>query len=845
MSPELLQDTSQAPPVGFDPDEFMAGRQAQSQAAPQPKAFDPDEFMAQKNSGNAPPEKTQQPKIRSQEEEPEGFWSHAAGVVGNQIEGAAKTLVRPWTEGYEGYKQARESGSGVAGSIGRGALRAASAAQDPLGIQEGLQKGTEDAITGYQRRREQGYGPVYSAAAPIVAPAVGVNLPAMEDAAGRGQWKSVLAEGAVPAGEVAAGEALQQPPVRRVLGAVSAPIERAGTALVRPITDRFTVPEAPRALTQAIQPGTNIPHAAESIDIAGPRLQQLKQAGAITGEDGAPLNEFKSPADLLQGVKSAKEHVWDAIEQRTGPVAQLQADTSLVADAMDRSVSSRTERQFPDVAERIKDRADTYRDNMSLRDVENAIQDANNDLRNFYKRGSASDSPVSPEMTATEAEVRALRSLLDEKVQKLSGSGIANLKREYGALRDVERATAKANAVATRQKGATLWEGLAALRAAGDFMSGNLLGAAKGAGTLAVGRWLAKLRDPNFLIDQAFQGKKGFSPAEPIARPEPRNFNALPPGPTMVGPVPDTSGPISGLEPTQYGDTRAVRRGLLLSEPPVQARGIEDQSGVRGIDAQAVPGTRATRRGLLLPEPGATYTDVGRQAPGGPITRLRPLEMPPSGNIIDIGSQGPLTRPSSNEQAPPLRSMSRQEMDDRLEMRNLSEKIKQFRLQGDRAKTSEQIQKLRGKERDAQEQLNAFREKYTQIPASRPAVQEAITQPPVKAAERVSRTPTYDKLPDQDQEWIQGWVNEIPHLPRLLQEETMRELREFGPLGTPLKERIAMQNEAAQARGLREPGEEEPRPSGLTERERIQNEMRNRDAEYERRTRSQRPDREY
>lgn len=286
-----------------------------------------------------------------------------------------------------------------------------------------------------------------------------------------------------------------------------------------PITEKLRVPEAPKALTQAIQPGVNIPRAQESIKIAGPRLQQLKQAGLLRGTDGEPIADFKSPADLLEGIKGAKSHVWDEIERRSGPISDLQTDTSPIADAMEKSVSKRTESQFPQTAARIKERAATYRSSMSLRDVENAIQDANNDLRNFYRRPGATDSPTGPDMAATEAEVKAARSMLDEKVEGLRGAGVKDLKREYGALRDVEKATARANAVATRQKGATLWEGLAALRAAGDFASGNVLGAAKGAGTLAVGRWLANLRDPNFLIDKAFQGGKSFKPASAIPRP--------------------------------------------------------------------------------------------------------------------------------------------------------------------------------------------------------------------------------------------------------------------------------------------------------------------------------------
>ena len=292
-------------------------------------------------------------------------------------------------------------------------------------------------------------------------------------------------------------------------------------------------PEPEVALTRAIQPGVNIPRAQESIPIAGSRLQQVKNAGLVTDDEGNPITEYKSNKDLLAGVKAAKQYVWNALEQRTGSVAKLQTDTSGAARAMENSISKRTREQYPEVAARIEKRADTYRGLKSFRDIEDAIQDANNDLRNYYKRSSPTDSPITAETAATEAEVKFLRNLLDEKVEQLTGSGTKELKREYGALRDVERAAAKQYAIETRQKGATLWEGLASLRAAGDFVSGNVLGAAKGAATIGVGKRLANVRSPGWNIDQAFQGPKAFKPSAEIAPPaRPQIAGQLPAAPT-------------------------------------------------------------------------------------------------------------------------------------------------------------------------------------------------------------------------------------------------------------------------------------------------------------------------
>src|ERR1051326_4718549 len=164
------------------------------------------------------------------------------------------------------------------------------------------------------------------------------------------------------------------------------------------------VPEAAKALTQATQPGVNIPRAQQSIPVAGARIKQLHESGQLARADGSPIEKISSTGDLLDAVTSAKRHVWDAVEQRMGPVAALQADTSPIADAMESSISKRTTKQFGKQADAIRERANTYRGTMSLRDIEEAIQDGNDDLRNFYKRPMANDAPISADMAATQAE---------------------------------------------------------------------------------------------------------------------------------------------------------------------------------------------------------------------------------------------------------------------------------------------------------------------------------------------------------------------------------------------------------------------------------------------------------
>src|SRR5581483_3794853 len=117
--------------------------------------------------------------------------------------------------------------------------------------------------------------------------------------------------------------------------------------------------------------------------------------------DGNPISEIRSTGQLLGAVRSAKQAVIGAIEQRLGPVEQLQVDASAAGKAMRDSISKRVREQFPQQAARIEARSAAYDKPMSLRDIEDAIIDANDDLKGFYKQPVAGESPVTADTRAT------------------------------------------------------------------------------------------------------------------------------------------------------------------------------------------------------------------------------------------------------------------------------------------------------------------------------------------------------------------------------------------------------------------------------------------------------------
>jgi hypothetical protein len=740
--------------------------------------------------------KTQFEQERDPQNQP-GFWSSAGTTLENQAKGVASMAAQPWEDAANVYRAARAGGQGVLRS-GAEALGTAAISPEIHQVVDVANQPRE-----WNQRKAAGYGLGYRVLAPVAQQVAGVDVPSMERAADVGNARAVAAQAAVPAAEVLAGESQRIPAIRRATSAATEAITRVprDIATRTPIMNRLVTPEAPRALTQAIQPSVQIPRAGESINIAGPRIQQLRQAGALADREGNPITEIKTPSDLLEATQAAKRHVWDRIEQRLGPVKDLQTDTSPVADAMEKSISGRTRRQFPQIAERIEQRADTYRGNLSLREIESSIQDANDDLKNYYKQAAgARDSPVSADIAATEAEARALRTMLDQKVQQLRGKGVADLKGEYGALRDVERATAKQALVAARQKGAPLYDALANLYAAGDFLSGNPAQMLRGAVKLGMGRRLTQLRDPNYLIDQAFQGKRAFKAAPAIedaqappirglltsgARPQQPITAGAPAGPRAL----PSERSVPPMSPSRrlpaVGETSPTRtaRGVLttppLALPPM--RGIFAPEGNPMADlGEPVPHYVAPEEPGVLTAPGQmNLRRVVRSAPKAEAAAPTANEL--KAQIAKLDQQERSLRSATMNARPGTDANMRRYQ----KMRDIGAKRSDLQAQ------LERIEPQRPKR--SQEELSAaIRSHFPKQPEGQRVGSDTLTHQQARTPAAESKTPTYDKLDPRMRQAIDDEMRMMKEWPDVLREDREKEVRAGNPLKyVPLKENMA------------------------------------------------------
>lgn len=414
--------------------------------------------------------------------------------------------------------------------------------------------------------------PYVGGGAGSVAPIVGVSPQSQRERAERADTGGIIGENIIPTASVLLPEVARIPAVRNVAKAAGSALAESKVGRgVSSAIDRVRVPEAQKAMTQAIQPGVNIPKAQESISIAGPRMQQIRTARGIEIPEKGP-EALKATLDLN---REAKAQILGEIEKRMGPVADLRPNAKSVADAIRGSVDEITVERTPGAKEAVETAAKAYEKEggWTIRQMENRMHTLNRNLGRIYSQpvpGGVS-IPVSAEMDL--AEAGALRTLIDESVERLSGEGVKDLKREYGAQRDVEKALARQYAVATRTKNVPLWEGLAYLQAAGDFASGGVLGAAKAAGKIAIGNRLQTLRDPGYLLNQSFHGPRPFKAAEPFGEFTPPAPKALLPAPKERLPETTDAGDAERLKNDTSGPVREGRRFItpraLLPDPSI------------------------------------------------------------------------------------------------------------------------------------------------------------------------------------------------------------------------------------------------------------------------------------
>jgi hypothetical protein len=315
--------------------------------------------------------------------------------------------------------------------------------------------------------------------------------------------------------EAAHGGDLRDVATTAALGAAGPVAEAglgAGVDLVKKGVSRV-FPDASAAILRALKPGKNIAAKMPShLDAALPEIMEVAQSAG---------RKIDTVSELADAATAAKQNVWTKIEaiQAKAGASGTTIDTARSVDAGIQALDSASKSgPVSDAAYKEIEHWADFLGKKSLQpaEAELAAQRLNAELETYYRQSGikrAAKAAASPEIAAKEAIVAQLRSDLDAAVNAATGNGVAELKKTYGALKNVQQAAySRATQMAASDIGKSpvswkqaVWSAPGLGTAAYGAQQGDPKKVALGLGEAALGAYLTKARNPDALIESAFK----------------------------------------------------------------------------------------------------------------------------------------------------------------------------------------------------------------------------------------------------------------------------------------------------------------------------------------------------
>src|SRR5665213_1464609 len=294
--------------------------------------------------------------------------------------------------------------------------------------------------------------------------------------------------------------------------------------------------------------------------------------------DENKTNPIKTPEDMAEAAHTQKTKLWD--EQLAKPHPGETIDGDAIAQKLKDSVNPATRKHDAALAAQIDKWADTFKGPYDLDSAMGAITKFNSDLRNFYKQSPSDQfrmAQADPKLGMLQDAADTLRDAAFAKLSELGEKNIPELRKDYGALNQMQRIFEKRAVVYGRQAPIDLKESLGAIAA---FASGHPMAA-------VVPQLTKYLNSPKYLIQSAIE--KAGKAAE-----APKSANAQ---------VEQPNRPVNEIRPP----------GVEAKTPP----------------AKPVAGTSPT--GTT-----ATPTEAGKPAQKAPVNPTEATEAPAPGSAIDL-----------------------------------------------------------------------------------------------------------------------------------------------------------------------------------------------------------------
>lgn len=349
---------------------------------------------------------------------------------------------------------------------------------------------------------------------PNLGTAVGTSIDALTHAAGEYTGKALEAVGNIPGAELVKGAA------------------KLATGVVKQPIDAMT--EGPEAkITRAAGGSAGV----QERDFQENLPRTLKYV-----LDANKENPIKVPDDMAEAATSQKKKLWDEKLAKPHPGETIDGDE--IAQKIKDSVNPATRKHDAAIAAQIDKWADTFKGPYGLDDAMGAISKFNADLRNFYKQSPSDQfrmAQADPKLGMLQDAADSLRDVAFDKLEKLGEKNIPELRKDYGALNQLQRIFEKRAVVYGRQAPIDLKQSLGGIAA---FASGHPLAA-----TIP---FITKyLNSPEYLlksgIEKAGKAAEKAQTGKPLVEQPNRPVNEIrPPG---VEPKTPVSKPVTETSP--------------------------------------------------------------------------------------------------------------------------------------------------------------------------------------------------------------------------------------------------------------------------------------------------------
>ena len=225
-------------------------------------------------------------------------------------------------------------------------------------------------------------------------------------------------------------------------------------------------------------------------------------------------SKISTPEDVAEAAHSQKTALWN--DKLGGAHPGMTIDGDAIAQDIKDGINTSTRRHFPEVTEALEKWADTFKGPYALDDAMSAITDFNTKLRNFYKQSPSEQfkmATADPKLGMLQDAADSLRDHAFTKLEDLGEKNIPELRKDYGALNQLQRVFEKRAVVYGRQAPIDLKQSIGAIAA---VASGHPLAS-------AVPFITKYLNSPEHLIKSAVEkaGKQQSLPAPKSPPPSP------------------------------------------------------------------------------------------------------------------------------------------------------------------------------------------------------------------------------------------------------------------------------------------------------------------------------------